>query len=448
MMHYLGTLFSRLAQRYLPDAYVFALILTLIVVACAWLFTPYTFLNLVEFWGNGLWDLLAFAMQMAMVLITGATLAKTPLVEKIMSELSVRVTSFSQAVLVVTVFSVIASYLNWGFGLVFSGLLAVKLAKNLPRADMGLLLACAYSGFLVWHGGFSASIPLALSAPSIEMQGLISKSSVPLSETLFSGINLFLVLGTLVLLVTTNLFLARRAEGTSSEHESAQESEHSGRCEQVTPEHAKSWAVKAQDSRLLSFCLFGLFASYFALALLRGEAMTLNRVISAFFSISVLLHGTPSRFIKAFSSSVYTASGIFLQFPLYAGIMAVMANSGLAQLLSRGFVQVANEHTFLLLSFLSAGLLNFFVPSGGGQWALQAPILIPAAIEVGVSPVVTAIAIAWGDAWTNMIQPFWALPLLALTGRKLGDMMGYSALILFVSGAFYAATFLIYSYFL
>ena len=112
----------------------------------------------------------------------------------------------------------------------------------------------------------------------------------------------------------------------------------------------------------------------------------------------------------------------------------MMTTSGLAAVISEGFVSISNEFTFPLFTFLSAGLVNIFVPSGGGQWAVQAPIMLEAAQTMDVSIPKTAMAVAWGDAWTNMIQPFWALPALAIAGLKAKDIMGYCVITLLVSG--------------
>lgn len=123
-----------------------------------------------------------------------------------------------------------------------------------------------------------------------------------------------------------------------------------------------------------------------------------------------------------------------IQFPFYAGIMGMMVSSGLAEKMSLWFVQISNEYTFPLFTFISAGIVNFFVPSGGGQWAVQAPVMLPAALELGVDTAKTAMAVAWGDAWTNMIQPFWALPALAIAGLRAKDIMGFCIMALIVSG--------------
>ena len=167
---------------------------------------------------------------------------------------------------------------------------------------------------------------------------------------------------------------------------------------------------------------------------LKGFDLNLNIVNLIFFTLGIIFHGTPKRFLAAVTNAVKTAGGIIIQFPFYAGIMGMMVASGLAGVISESFVSISNEHTFPLFTFYAAGIVNFFVPSGGGQWAVQAPIMLDAAQTLGVSYSKTAMAIAWGDAWTNMIQPFWALPALAIAGLRAKDIMGYCLFVLFLSG--------------
>jgi short-chain fatty acids transporter len=167
--------------------------------------------------------------------------------------------------------------------------------------------------------------------------------------------------------------------------------------------------------------------------------LNLNSVIGLFLFLAILLHQTPANLLKSLQEGVSGGSGIIIQFPFYAGIMAVMKDSGMALQISQSFVTISSAETLPFWSFISAGLVNIFVPSGGGQWALQAPIVIPAAIELGAEINRVAMAVAWGDAWTNLIQPFWALPVLAIAGLKAKDIMGFCLIQLLVSGVIISA---------
>jgi len=209
-------------------------------------------------------------------------------------------------------------------------------------------------------------------------------------------------------------------------------------------------AERLENSRALSM-LLGVMGFVFVIYyfVTNGFALNLNIVNFTFLFSAVLLHGTPKSLLRAVSQGARNCSGILLQFPFYAGIMGMMTATGesgasLAGLISQGFVSISNETTFPLFTFLSAGIVNFFVPSGGGQWAVQAPIMMPAGAALGVDAAKTAMAIAWGDAWTNMIQPFWALPALAIAGLGAKDVMGYCLMALIGSGVIISLGFLIF----
>jgi short-chain fatty acids transporter len=181
----------------------------------------------------------------------------------------------------------------------------------------------------------------------------------------------------------------------------------------------------------------------------KGFDLGLNIVNFIFMFVGILLHGTLRRYIDAIIEAAKGASGIILQFPFYAGIMGMMTGANadgasLAGVISNGFVSISTVKTFPVFTYLSAGIVNFFVPSGGGQWAVQGPIMMPAGQALGVPAAKTALAIAWGDAWTNMIQPFWALPALGIAGLGARDIMGYCVITLLLGGIITVAGFLIF----
>ncbi len=204
-------------------------------------------------------------------------------------------------------------------------------------------------------------------------------------------------------------------------------------------------AERIENSKVLSLLLgvmgYAFIIGYFVR---NGFALNLNIVNFVFLFTAIILHGTPRRLLDAVFSGARNTAGILLQFPFYAGIMGMMTAAGpegssVASVISDWFVSISNETTFPLFTFLSAGIVNFFVPSGGGQWAVQAPIMMPAGLELGVDSAKTAMAIAWGDAWTNMIQPFWALPALGIAGLGAKDIMGYCLVVLIASGVIICA---------
>lgn len=439
-MRVLVSFFNRIMQRYLPDPFIFVIILTFVVFGLGLIFTDNGPYQMVQHWGNGFWALLSFTMQMVLVLVTGHVLASSHIFKKGLGSLASFAKSPGQAIVIVTIVSMIASLINWGFGLVIGALFAKELAKRVKNVDYRLLIASAYSGFLVWHGGISGSVPLTIATPGHFTEDLIGV--IPTSETIFSTFNIVIVLGLLVTIPIINRLSMPTKEQTITVDPALLEGDFQAATiekEALTP------ADRLENSKFISLLIgvLGLVFLFYYFAT-NGFKLNLDIVNFLFLFLGILLHGTPKQFLDAVLNAVKGASGIIIQFPFYAGLMGLMTTSGLAAVISDWFIAISNEFTFPMLAFLSAGIVNFFVPSGGGQWAVQGPIMLDAATQLGASLPKTAMAVAWGDAWTNMIQPFWALPALAIAGLKAKDIMGYLVMVLVVSGVVISLGFLFF----
>jgi short-chain fatty acids transporter len=419
----------KLVERWLPDPFVLVLLLTLVVFAAGMVFQGQSPVAMVEHWGNGFWNLLTFAMQMVLILITGYVLASTIFFKRILSALAQTAKSPGQAIVMVTLISMLASWINWGFGLVIGALFARELARVVANVDYRLLIASAYGGFIVWHGGLAGSVPLTVATPNhflAEQIGVIGTG-----QTVFTAFNMLIILALVVALPILNRYMMPPSEQTVAVDPKRLEDEPA----EAEPIGERTPAQRLENSVLLAQAvgIMGVvFATYYFVA--KSGTLNLNIVNFMFLFLGIMLHGRPANFLASVHNAIKGASGIVIQFPFYAGIMGMMVGSGLAQSLSEMFIAISTPLTFPLFTFLSAGLVNIFVPSGGGQWAVQAPVMIPAAIELGVDVSRTAMAVAWGDAWTNLIQPFWALPALAIAGLKARDIMGFCLIMLLVSG--------------
>ena len=415
----------RLVDRYLPDPYIFVLILTLIVIAAAMAIEGHGPIAVIGMWGDGFWDLLAFSMQMLLVLVTGFMLASTPSVKRVLVALARRVKSPGAAIVTVSLISLLAHWINWGFGLIVSALFAKEVAR-LVRVDYRLLIASAYSGFVIWHGGLSGSIPLSIATPGHPFEALTG--IIGTGRTTFAFFNLAIVAALLVVVPLVNrLMLPSEADSFYVDRALLPD---------VAPDDGKIErpADRLETSRSISW-LVGLagvvwLVTYFG----RGGGLMLNTVNFLFLTLAILLHGTPRRFLASLQEAIKGGGGIVIQFPFYAGIMGIMVGSGLADTMSKALLSVASERTLPFLVFISAGIVNFFVPSGGGQWAVQGPAILPAANALGADVARVAMAVAWGDAWTSLIQPFWVLPVLAIAGLQAKDVMGYCAVHLLLTG--------------
>ena len=417
----------KLVERYLPDPYIFVLLLTIVAALAAMLFEQRSPLAVMQYWGDGFWGLLSFSMQMLLVLVTGFMLANSPPIKRLLDRLAATARTPASAIILVTLVSLAASWINWGFGLVIGALFAKALARQI-RVDYRLLIASAYSGFVVWHGGLAGSIPLTIATPGHFSEDQIG--IIPTSQTIFAGYNLIIVVALFVIMPLINRWMMpSEDESVFVSREQLSEPEDRDRDAIERP------ADRLENSTLLSM-LVGIpgllyLVHYFFFA---GGGLNLNSVNFLFLTLAIVLHRTPRSLLASLNEAIKGGAGIVIQFPFYAGIMGIMMQSGLAQSLSELFVAIANADTLPFWSFISAGIVNLFVPSGGGQWAVQAPVMLPAAEALGADVSRVAMGVAWGDAWTNLLQPFWALPVLAIAGLNAKDIMGFCLIQLVVTG--------------
>ena len=431
----------KIVQNLLPDAFIFCIILTIVVFIFAMPAAHANPLQVINFWGNNVWSLLAFSMQMALVLVLGTAMANAPAVKSLLATIAGAAKSPSSGIILVTVVATIASWLNWGFGLVVGALLAKEIARKVQGVDYRLLIASAYSGFVLWHVGLSGSIPLQIASVNEtvtnQTAGVITEN-IPLTETVLAPWNLIVCLVILILMPLVNAKMHPSKEDTVTIDPKLLVDE------KVEDTTVTTVAEKLENSRILSLFIVVIGVIYLVQYFIQSgsvlNSLSLNVVNLIFLLIGVLLHGKPINYVRAISAAAKGAGGIILQFPFYAGIMGMMtghlpdSTASLAGVISNFFVSISNQVTFPVWTFLSAGIVNFFVPSGGGQWAVQAPIVLPASVQVGVSPALACMGIAWGAQWTNMLQPFWALPALGIAGLGARDIMGYCVVDLILTG--------------
>ena len=430
----------RVVNRWLPDPFLFAVILTIVVFIAAMFATGLGPIDMIGAWGatSGFWSLLSFSMQMALVLVLGSAMASAKPCKKALRALAGLAHNNMQAIVVTTFVSVICCWLNWGFGLIAGALLAKEVAKRVPTVDYPLLIASAYSGFVIWHAGLSGSIPLALNGTYTVGEQTFTASTL---ETIFHPMNLIMCGVILIAMPFVNYAMHPAQDKAVTINPALLVDEEEKKYEVKTP------ADKMEHSKILwvIILLFGFIyiVKYFVDVVKAGQnvagALNLNIVNMIFMFLGILLHGNLRRYVDAIAEAAAGAAGILLQFPFYAGIIGMMTVKGadgasLAMIISNFFVSISTDVTFPVWTFLSAGIVNFFVPSGGGQWGVQGPIVMPAGLALGVEPGRSAMAIAWGDQWTNMIQPFWALPALGVAKLSAKDIMGYLVIVLVFTG--------------
>ena len=386
---------------------------------------------------------------MCLILVTGSAVAESPIVSRGLARIAAFPTSMTSAAALVAAVAIAAGLLNWGLGLVVGAILARETARSLVERGIAchypLLAACGYLAMIVWHGGFSGSAPLSMTTvagaskvipaevlarlAAMDGAALGADGTLPLSQTLLSPLNLVATGGLAIGLPLLMAALApREAKAMVSPRNLGIELGHGRSAERdgstAAPEEA------GLLSRSLAILLGVAFVGGFLQWAMRDGLgrLGLDQVNAFMLGAGLLLHGSALAYARAVERAARGCAGIMIQFPLYAGILGLLRESGLLAEFATSIAQRADESTLPLLTLLSAGLVNLFVPSGGGQWAVQGPIALAAGAEAGVAPGTMTMAVAYGDQLTNMLQPFWALPLLAITGVKARDLVGYTAL--------------------
>ncbi len=424
--------FVEIAKKVLPTPFTIAILLTILTFVLALVLTKSSSgqfypAEILGFWESGFFDFLTFAMQMMLILVLGHVMALTKPVSALIRRLSKHCTNTAKAALIVTLVSIIMSLINWGLGLIVGAIFARKVAEfaktNNYKINYPLIGAAGYSGLMVWHGGLSGSAPLGVSEANHKLIDLTGQ--ILLNETIFSSMNIITGIILMIVVPLAMFWMGMRVKPTEIRLPI------SGISQEEDKENHPQGAEKWDYSFFLGIGtgLLFLITSFYKLSLTGFNFMAflkLNNIIFLFFGLSILLHGNFKSFLNGVREAIPGAAGIMIQFPLYAGIMGIMTGSGLIQVFSGFFIQHSNDVTFPILTFFSAGLVNLFVPSGGGQWLVQGPIVIEASKALNVPLAKTIMALSYGDQITNMLQPFWALPLLGITGLKAKEILPFT----------------------
>ena len=445
MLRTLTRLCVRYAERYIPNPYLYAVILTFITVIAALIWTPSDPGKVIDSWYKGIWEILAFALQMALVLVTGVTLADAPFVRRLLKGLASLPARQTGAAVTVFLAAAIGSWLNWGFGLVVGALVAREIAKRLREVDFSFLVAAAYMGFMVWASGLSSSIALATATQgnALNIVEKVTGRVAGFDETLFTAYNLAPVLLLLIVVPIALRFMGPpEAEMKKVDPQALIDQD------RVTApaRRERTFATALEDSWLIAalLVLMGAFYEWHAIAT-RGFHLDINGFIFIVLMLGLAFHGRPIRYVRSFEAGARTVGPILLQFPLYGGIMGIMTGTGLAAVIARSFVAFSTAKTLPFWTFVASNIISLFVPSGGGHWAVQGPFMVPAAVKLHVSPALTAMATAMGEQTANMIQPFWALPILAIARLGIKDIMGYCVIALVIGLVLFGGSLLIFA---
>ncbi|HET7812880.1 MAG TPA: TIGR00366 family protein [Candidatus Baltobacteraceae bacterium] len=408
-----------------PDPFIFAVGLTLLTAALAFGFAPHHAPGeVLAGWYKGIFDILQFALQMILILVTGYALAGSPPVARLLQRLAALPKNGKDAVTLTFLVSALACWLNWGFGLVVAALLAREIAKRL-QIDFGWLVAAAYSGFLIWASGPSSSIALAQATPGSKLNIVQSLTGhvLPISSTIFTRFNVV----PCIVLVVVLAIVFRAVEPADAVYANPAAGDDAPVPTRIQPQH--TLAARLNDAWILNVILalagFGYVISTWISG---GFSLDINLVIFIFFCAGLLLHWRPRAYVAAINDAARITGPLIVQYPIYGGIMGIMTATGLAGVIAAGFDSFSNAHTLPFWNYIASIFISLFVPSGGGHWAVQGPFAVPAAVKMHASLPATAMAVAMGEQVANMIQPFWALPILAIAGVGLQRVMAFTAI--------------------
>jgi short-chain fatty acids transporter len=432
------------AERWVPDAFVFALVVTIGVFALGAGLERAPVTTLLESWGKGFWELVPFAMQMALIIVTGYVLATSRPVARAITRLARVPRTARGATAMVALFAMGTSWVNWGFSLIFSALLARETARQRPEADYRALAASSFLGLgSVWAQGLSGSAALQMATPEalpprlreiVAAGGLVPGGVIPLRSTIFTWQSLTAVAVEIALVSLVAWAYAPAPGRAVPAAKLGVAIEPLLRDDADTPpREALTPAARIEGSRALSSIVVLMGLGYLGVTLWRAPAklaaINVNTINFAFLMLGMLLHGTPERLLRAVREATPATAGVILQFPFYGGIAGMIAYTGLSARIAHAFVDVSTHVTFPPLVAAYSALLGVFVPSGGGKWVIEAPYVMQAAHELRVHLGWTVAVYDLGEALANLVQPFWMLPTLAILGLRARDVMGYTLVV-------------------
>ena len=432
-------------SRWVPSAFSIAILLTIVTLVLATIFTTHTVVECIRFWGDGFWELLSFGMQMTLIMVTGYIVVTSPIMNRLLRWFSRIPRGATSAIAFTALGSMVLAWINWGLGIIGSAVLVKYMVRQHRDVDYPLLVAVAYFGLgCTWHSGLSASAPILVATPGHFMEN--QTGVIPLTQTIFHPFNLCLALVVMIVMTTIAVLMHPRKPGQRTLIDPLSIPEEPALPIAKLENKKKTFADYLDSHYILNLIIGVIGVIWVGLYFEKNgwEGVTINTVNFAFLTIGILLHPSPVSVLKAAKESGSYIYNIVLQFPFYAGMYGIIKGTGLSVVIGNAFVQVASGRTLPLIVYWYSGIVNYFVPSGGSKWAVEAPYVIEAAKTLGVGYNRIVVSYAWGDMMTDLLQPFWAIPLLTAAGLEFKEILGYEM----VAFVFYASVVSIFFYFL
>ncbi|BDD91364.1 short-chain fatty acid transporter [Pandoraea sp. NE5] len=431
----------QLFERIIPDPFVLAILITAVVGALALIFGPHASVDrLVTGWYKGFFGILTFAFQITLVLVTGHAFAHAPPVQRVFKGLISIARTPVQAAALTFLLVAIASFFNWGLGLVVSALLAREVAKRM-KVDFAWIVAAGFSGWVVWASGISSSIALAQSTAGSAMNVVqkVTGTVLPFGDTVFTRFNLVPTVAMMIVMPFVLAWLKPSDENAVVLDTTL----HPDPPVRQKPQGPLSFAKWLEHSWIGSAFIGVLGVALLVYTRYEHVAFSgVNAVIFVMFIAGIVLHGYPLAYADAVKNAAKQTGSMMLQYPLYGGIMGMMDATGLPDVISHFFIAISNAHTLPFWSYICSLIVTFFIPSGGGHWAVQGPFVVPAAVALHASVPATTMAVAMGEQVSNMMQPFWAAPVVAMAGIGVQRVLGFTVVTFLVGLVIYGAAML------
>lgn len=424
----------KFSQEYMPAPYLLSLLLTFVAAALALGITETAVSKVLSSWYGGIWEILAFTTQMGLILLCGHALVDAPLVRRGLDKISALPRTAAHAGMLVFLVGWATALFNWGFSLVVSGVLVREIPRRMPQVSKGYLAAAGYVGWAVWASGISSSIALVTATPGSPLNIIerMAGQVIPLSGTLLPLYNVVPVLAMAVAMPLLFAKIHPPESATAARAPAGTPAEHAA--ESAAVGAARTVGERIEQSRLVTILLLVMAAGFVGQRIASGTFnLDLNMMIFLLLALGWALHGTPIRYMQAFHGGAKAVGPILLSYPLYGGILGLIRDTGLADWFAQQFVTFSTAYSLPFWSYVSSNVITLFVPSGGGHWAVQGPVMVKAAMELGSDLAKTAMAVAFGEQVGNLFQPFWALPIVSIGGVSVREMMGYCMMAFFIA---------------
>ena len=439
----LGQKFTDGFTKYMPSAYVFALLLTLLTGILALTLTDSKPIKILEGWYKGFWDLLSFGMQIVLIIITAYCIAQSSPVKKGIDKIAKLIKTPTQVYIIIISLGALLSLISFGM-VIITAILGRELALRIKGIHYPFLVACVYFSFNGWVCGLSSSIALLLNTENnfLIEKGILS-NTISTSFSLGANLNLAMILlfvvisPILIWALIPKSFAGKELKDLQTSLDDEEGSVKDEALSYKLPFKAVSDALNNAGWLQVSVAFLGVsYIGYYFYT--NGFELNLNIMIFIFLIAGMLLHMTPMRYSIAMKRASSNISGVLFQYPFYAGIMGIMLASGLGEKMSTALVSIATPESYAFISYITGGVINFAIPSAGGEFAVIGPSIINMVQELGanLSPTeITAMtarasmSVAYGESLSNLLQPFFLLIVFPVMGKGIKiqarDVVGY-----------------------